>query len=1195
MARTRLTSPQPLVSLLYNPYQVSFLNARRLRVCPGLCVAPDGTRLQWSMLESLVCPGCQKTGIRPFRRFYLRAGRRGGKALDINTPIPTPHGWRTMANLEVGDPVFDDQGQPTRVTFVTPVYLPTECYRVVFNDGNVLIADGDHQWVTTQKNSRKRPHRFGPTVVTTKTIARTLLTANGESNHAVLAARPLQYPPAALPIQPYTLGAWLGDGSSASADLCCSEPEIVWFIEADGYAITQRKTQDRSAMYGIGGTGGRRDPLTGRMVATSSIHSTLKAIGLMHNKHIPEAYFAASVDQRLALLQGLMDTDGQVNADGSCEFDSTNVRLAEGVLRLTRGLGIISRFYQGTAKLYGREIGPKWRVTFRTKLPAARLARKLARIQAGAAVKRTQSGVYRFIVAVEPVTPVLVKCIQVAAASEMYLAGDGCIPTHNSRIGALSAIEESTVPYSMGWCCAPSFPELEDYVIPAFFSQLPQEWFDHPLTEWSEDRLTLVLPNRAQVAFRSLDDPNRGAGPGLDWVWIDEGRKIQKLAWLLLRPALTERKGIAWVTSSPDWGEDWCHTEFFQPAIDGRPGYWATEYKTVDNPIIDPAEVESARLSMPPELFRREYEASLEYPTGTIYGTLIDKCEADDDRIRQWLPEWPRIDPTRPSIAAMDPGTDHPFAAVLIVVTPFGLVVVKEYEERNRVYVEHAAALKVLVAPMTPRWAIDKTQAQAAIEMAAHGIYAQGAEYDVDGGIQRVYSWMALGQLRIARSTCPLLIKRLRHYRWAEIAETKKGLGKPAPFKKDDDLCFVAGTRVMTCFGDRPIETIRVGDSVLTRVGWRTVLASNTTGTKPVMRLTTSDGRTLIGTANHPIWIAGRGFIRLDELRYDDILHTCRIPIAWSRSGEGFGSIVTRTPKHGVIASIGNHIRRIAAKGSRRFIRRFGSPSTVQFLTVTTSITETAIHSTTDSTTSKRSPRAVISATIKKVASRLWLSGNIWPRFGPWRLSGTDPLSADGGTVNMDAPHGTDVPLNNSSAISARSNSNQRNDTASDSVRTPARPRGDARSSVILKFASASSAVRRLLSPSTRVRALVPDSVVRVSDVSPAGIAPVYNLTIVSKTPEYFANGILVHNCDALRYCVMLWPELPRDGPALDDPSKRNLALLTLQARLEIERNQSRDPDPSEEGLVRVTDDFTESWHGDLQPIVDSAYSEFYR
>jgi hypothetical protein len=137
----------------------------------------------------------------------------------------------------------------------------------------------------------------------------------------------------------------------------------------------------------------------------------------------------------------------------------------------------------------------------------------------------------------------------------------------------------------------------------------------------------------------------------------------------------------------------------------------------------------------------------------------------------------------------MDPGTDHPFAAVIFAATPYGLVVVREYEERQGLFIEHARRLKELIPPgLQPRFCIDRSAAQAAIELSAHGIYASAAENDVEAGIQRVYSWMALGQMRISKSQCPRLIKRLRHYRWAEQAETKRGINKPVPFKKDDDL-----------------------------------------------------------------------------------------------------------------------------------------------------------------------------------------------------------------------------------------------------------------------------------------------------------------------------------------------------------------------------------------------------------------------
>jgi hypothetical protein len=357
-----------------------------------------------------------------------------------------------------------------------------------------------------------------------------------------------------------------------------------------------------------------------------------------------------------------------------------------------------------------------------------------------------------------------------------------------TRIGALAAVEEMTVPDSKGWICAPSYPELEDYVMPAFFAALPTDWFEHPNTQWSEDRYELILPNGAQVNFRSLDDPNRGAGPGLHWVWIDEGRKIQELAWHLLRPSLTEYKGIAFITSTPDWGEDWCHKNFFQPAEAGRPGYWACHYLTKDNPIIDPAEVEEARQTMPAALFRREFEASIEFPSGTIYGDVLEGALATDEQVREWLPEWVGVHPSRASIIPLDPGADHPFAGLLIVPTPSGLTVLGEYEARELMFVEHAAGIKLLARGTNAQYFIDRSQKQAAQELSQYGIFAAGAENDVDAGIQRVYAWMATGRMRIAVSRCPKLVKALRAYRWIEVKETAKGLTQPAPFKKGDDL-----------------------------------------------------------------------------------------------------------------------------------------------------------------------------------------------------------------------------------------------------------------------------------------------------------------------------------------------------------------------------------------------------------------------
>src|SRR5262245_15621982 len=174
-----------------------------------------------------------------------------------------------------------------------------------------------------------------------------------------------------------------------------------------------------------------------------------------------------------------------------------------------------------------------------------------------------------------------------------------------TRIGAVMTAKELTRKREVwGWACAPSYPELHDYVMPAVFAALPKRW----VRSWSEEHKELTLINDSKLQFRSLDDPDRGRGPGLDFAWLDEARKIQKKAWDTLRPALTEKKGVAWFTTSPN-GFDWCYQFLWKRAKALRPGHFACKYKTKDNPIISEAELAEARETLDPLFYRQEYEA----------------------------------------------------------------------------------------------------------------------------------------------------------------------------------------------------------------------------------------------------------------------------------------------------------------------------------------------------------------------------------------------------------------------------------------------------------------------------------------------------------------------------------------------------------------------------------------------------------
>jgi deoxycytidine triphosphate deaminase len=333
------------------------------------------------------------------------AGRLEGKALAIDTPIPSPRGWRPMGDLRVGEYVFDESGRPTMVVAVTGTMVNRPCAEVVFSDGQTIVADLAHLWLTTSKSERK--HGRPGSVRTTGDIAASLR-AGEEWNHHVQLAEAANYPEQPLPVDPYTLGIWLGDGTSSKAEITVGrgDEQILDEIAADG-----------------------------------SLASELEAAELLRNKHVPEMYLRASVEQRLALLQGLMDSDGYVDDYGRCEFVNTNERIADAVVELAAGLGLRPTKRKKRVTLHGIEQKPAYQVKFAPTIAVFRLRRKAGKIREGRHHR------FRAITDVRVCEPRPVRCIQVANPSGLFLAGQGYIPTHNSSLGRLGLLTHSTA----GW------------------------------------------------------------------------------------------------------------------------------------------------------------------------------------------------------------------------------------------------------------------------------------------------------------------------------------------------------------------------------------------------------------------------------------------------------------------------------------------------------------------------------------------------------------------------------------------------------------------------------------------------------------------------------------------------------------------------------------------------------------------------
>ncbi|MFP5343214.1 MAG: dCTP deaminase [Candidatus Limnocylindria bacterium] len=372
--------------------------------------------------------------------------RLEGKALALDTAIPTPGGWRTMGDLQPGDHVFDADGVPTMIVAATDPMIGRPCREVIFSDGQRVVADAEHQWVTIDKRGRRGDvHRVE--VRTTDEIRRTLR-VSGESNHHVPLAGPVRYPDRLdLPIEPYTFGAWLGDGTTTAAAITSVDDEVLPQVSGDGYEV--RRARHAPNLYRIGGVGRTRDATTGRYARNASLSSQLRDMGMHAGKYVPRSYLEAGVEQRVALLQGLMDTDGYVDdVAGRCEFTSTNENIADGVVELAASLGFRPIKSVGRAMLRGVDHGPKYRVKFTPDRPVFRLSRKLAR-------QRPPAGRFhrfRAIDVVREVASVPVRCIQVTSPRGVFLATRSFIPTHNSSLGRLGLLIHSTAGYvDPGW------------------------------------------------------------------------------------------------------------------------------------------------------------------------------------------------------------------------------------------------------------------------------------------------------------------------------------------------------------------------------------------------------------------------------------------------------------------------------------------------------------------------------------------------------------------------------------------------------------------------------------------------------------------------------------------------------------------------------------------------------------------------
>jgi predicted phage terminase large subunit-like protein len=362
---------------------------------------------QW--FHKLIARKCQDVFEGKIKNLMLFMPPQHGKALAVDTEILTANrGWQRHGALRAGDTVFAPDGSRVLVRAVTQPYL-WRCREVKFASGKSIIASFNHEWGCYVPNSHHKVQYFAN--IETDEIKRKM----HDRSAYIKSAGVLNYDWQVLAIPPYLLGLWLGDGCSQHKQICKSVDDCEFFLSQ--YDGKIQRIKDNAAY-----------------ITFEQLDMTkLKSIGVLGDKHIPQQYLQAAAQQRIELLQGLLDTDGYCDKRGRVEIIQVRETLALQIVELLRTLGYKPTLTIGDATLKGRVVSKKYRIAFSPDRDddVFRLPRKLVRLRNKTAKDRDDKYKH-FITAIEDYGDTLVNCIEVEGG--YYLAGRELIPTHNSEL-----------------------------------------------------------------------------------------------------------------------------------------------------------------------------------------------------------------------------------------------------------------------------------------------------------------------------------------------------------------------------------------------------------------------------------------------------------------------------------------------------------------------------------------------------------------------------------------------------------------------------------------------------------------------------------------------------------------------------------------------------------------------------------------
>ena len=708
-----------------------------------------------------------------YRQRLFSAGNQLGKALHVDEPVLTPSGWVRIGDLREGDTVIAGDGSHTVVTGVFPQGI-RPLIRVTFDYGTSILCDKDHLWKV--KRPADRWAKRGWSVERTEDMMRYGNNPTPKQRFVVPHVGPVRMDAKPGAVDPYLLGVLLGDGCLRQViSFSSKDPEIAGAFIAHGYTIAKRGAYDWSVINA---------PVLKRELVRLGVWGKLA-----HEKFVPSEYKHADPGTRLAILQGLMDTDGTCEKSGHTSFTSVSKELADDVVFLARSLGGKCYIRSRVTSFNGKQGRVSFTVAVRLPhAPVFRLARKLARY-----VRPASTTDNHVIVRYKEVPPGEAVCISVAHPDRTYVTRDFVV-THNTYSGAAELAYHLTGRYP-AWWRGRRWDRPTSWLAGSESGELTRDGMQRllvgpPAIEemWGtgliprdalaakpkrragiKDAIDAVVVNHVQggqsvVQFKSFDQGRaKWQASTVDGVWLDEEPPYDVYEEAITRTNATD--GMVYITFTPLKGMSQVVMKFFQ-----RPGNDCIVVQMTIDDVGHYSEEQKAKIIATYDDATRDARTKgiPVLGSGRVFNLSEDRIKIDPIRIPD---HWARV-------GGLDFGWDHPFGAVELVWDrdTDTIYLVREYRESKQTPLVHAATLKQWGGWLPWMWPHDGNQHDkgSGLQLAkqyrnaglathtSHVTFEDGS-VGVEAGIMEMLTRMNEGRWKVF-STCTMWLNEFSLY-----------------------------------------------------------------------------------------------------------------------------------------------------------------------------------------------------------------------------------------------------------------------------------------------------------------------------------------------------------------------------------------------------------------------------------------------